>query len=83
MSGRHTKPSDTQLRKELAAALARLYMGGQSFTHALETDPDAALTALCERPEQFGRLRSYVGPISVKANIARVRCLARKLTHKR
>lgn len=80
---RCSKSSDAQLKLDLTAALKRLYMGGETFSYAFQTDPDAALADLNDRPEQFGRLRNYVGPISLKANIARVRSLARKLTHKR
>lgn len=83
MSGQRSNSSDAQLKLELKAALERLYMGGETFSYAFQIDPDTALAGLNDRPEQFGRLRNYVGPISLKANIARVRRLARKLTHKR
>lgn len=83
MSGQRSKSSDGKLKLDLKAALERLYMGGETFSYAFQIDPDAALAALNDRPEQFGRLRNYVGPISLKTNIARVKSLARKLTHKR
>lgn len=67
------------LQAEFEEALARLYMGGQSFSYTFKTEPESALEAFDKDPARFGRLRSYVGPISLKANKLRVRSLARKL----
>lgn len=67
------------LQAEFEKALARLYMGGQLFSYAFKTEPQAALDAFDKDPAKFGPLRSYVGPISLKANKQRVRSLARKL----
>lgn len=67
------------LQAELEDALSRLYMGAQTFSYTFNTEPQAALDAFDKDPARFGRLRSYVGPISLKANKMRVRSLARRL----
>lgn len=70
------------LLAELQEALSRLYMGAQAFSYALKTEPHTALEVFDIDPARFGRLRSYVGPISLKANKLRVRSLARKFMRK-
>lgn len=72
-------PGRAALQAEFEEALARLYMGAQSFSYAFKTGPQAALDAFDKDPARFGRLRSYVGPISLKAYKLRVRSLARKI----
>jgi hypothetical protein len=76
-------PNDrAALWAELQEALSRFYMGAQSFSYAFNTEPHAALEVFDKDPARFGRLRSYVGPISLTANKLRVRRLARKLMPK-
>lgn len=74
-----TLPDRKALQAEFDEALNRLYMGAESFSYTFKTDPQAALEAFDKDPAKFGRLRSYVGPISLKTNKLRVRSLARKL----
>jgi hypothetical protein len=65
---------DTLLRD----ALDRLYMGGHSFIGALAESPTEAVARLKADPAQFGRLRSYVGPIMLNRNLQDVLRLARQ-----
>lgn len=79
MTAGRSRSDRVALQAEFEEALARLYMGAQSFSYAFKTEPQAALEAFDKDPARYGPLRSYVGPISLKANKARVRSLARKL----
>lgn len=62
----------------LSAALDRLYMDKRKFLIALRFNQSAAIEQFLAEPTNFGPLRSYVGHISLKANITRVRRLLQK-----
>lgn len=68
--------------RDLLTALDRLYMDARSFKTAFKRDPAATISAFLEEPTRFGALRTYVGPLSIKANIARVRRLLLKIQRK-
>ena len=70
---------ETNLRRQIAETLALLYMGPSRFLKVFAETPDQAIVALKSKPESFGRLRTYLGPISVQAAKTRLLRLARKL----
>lgn len=63
----------------LAAAAAKLYMEPKAFLVAFKKDQAQALAAFTADPTRFGRLRTYVGAVSLKANITRVKRLAKQI----
>jgi hypothetical protein len=63
----------------LREALDRLFMDKRQFLLDFSHDPLAAIDRFNSNPASFGPLRSYVGEISLKANITRVRRLLQKL----
>lgn len=62
----------------LREALDRLFMDKRRFLLAFGEDPAKAIDHFIADPALFGPLRSYVGEISLKANITRVRRLLQK-----
>ena len=71
--------STPQTSSSLAAAAARLYMEPKAFLTAFKKDSAQALAAFTADPTRFGRLRTYVGVVSLKANITRVKRLAKQI----
>lgn len=65
--------------RDLLTALDRLYMDAQSFKAAFKRDPATTISTFLDDPTRFGPLRTYVGALSVKTNITRVRRLLLKL----
>jgi hypothetical protein len=53
-------------------------MGGHSFLGAHAESPTEAIARLKANPAQFGRLRSYVGPVMLKRKLQDVLRLARQ-----
>lgn len=66
-------------RRALMDALERLYLDKSAFVAAYRKEPSATTEQFIANPACFGPLRTYVGALSVKANITRVRRLLLKI----
>jgi hypothetical protein len=71
-------PVKVKPNQALRDALDRLYMGGHSFLGSFVENPNETIAQLKANPAQFGRLRSYVGPIMLKRNLQDVLRVARQ-----
>ena len=67
------------MAKQIDETLARPYWGPSSFMGIFRETPDQAITALETKPEVFGRLRTYLGPLSVEAARKKLVRLAQRL----
>lgn len=76
---REVRSLGSSLSPDLTRALQRLYMNTRAVSAAIRHDPDVAISRFKTDPTVFGALRTYVGPLSLKANIARVRRLLARL----
>lgn len=65
-----------ELRAQLKLALHAVYMSDSTFLIIFDQTPEQAIAAFRKSPEIFGKLRSYLGPTTLKKNMARVAKLA-------
>lgn len=69
----------TLLHRQLTAALEAVYMSHTSFLMVFNETPAQAIAAFRKAPEIFGTVRTYVGPVTLRNNMARVIKLAEQL----